>query len=97
MPTGNNVACVVMQCVAIAPRLRYNTTDMTQVTRKDDQEGLESLLRRFNRKVQQAGVITSARRKQYYEKPPSKTERRQAAITRKQRKQEKLRKTYLGR
>lgn len=71
--------------------------DMTQVTRKDEREGLESLLRRFNRKVQQSGVIATARRKQYHEKPPSKQERRQSAITKRERKQTKIRKMYLGR
>ena len=70
---------------------------MTQVTRKDEREGLESLLRRFNRKVQQSGSIAIARRKQYYEKPLSKDQRRQSAITKKQRKEDKIRKMYLGR
>jgi ribosomal protein S21 len=30
---------------------------MIQVTRKDSKESLENLIRRFNRKVQQAGII----------------------------------------
>lgn len=70
---------------------------MTQVTRKDEQEGVESLLRRFNRKVQQSGALAVARQKQYYEKPPSKKQRREAALTKKERKDEKIRKMYLGR
>ena len=70
---------------------------MTQVTRKDDREGLESLLRRFNRKVQQSGALSNAKRKQYFEKPLSKTQVREAAIAKKARKDAKMRKIYLGR
>lgn len=70
---------------------------MTQVTRKDEQEGLESLLRRFNRKVQQSSKLAEARRKQYYEKPPSRKQRRHAALARQERKKAKVRKMYLGR
>lgn len=93
----NLSASLSSTCLAHPDDLGYNATDMTQVTRKDDKEGLESLLRRFNRKVQQSGKIATARRKQYYEKPPSKVERREAALTKKQRKENKLRRMYLGR
>jgi small subunit ribosomal protein S21 len=69
---------------------------MIQVTRKDSKESLENLLRRFNRKVQQAGVITAAKQAQYFEKPVSKRERRAKAILRQQRKALKLKKIKLG-
>jgi ribosomal protein S21 len=69
---------------------------MIQVTRKDSKESLENLLRRFTRKVQQAGVITTAKQAQYFEKPISKPERRQKAIVRRERKAEKARKIKLG-
>jgi ribosomal protein S21 len=69
---------------------------MLQVTRKDNKEALENLIRRFNRKVQQSGVLATARNNMYFEKPISKTERRQKAIVRNQRKAEKLRKARLG-
>lgn len=59
---------------------------MIQVTRKDAKEPLESLLRRFTRRVQQSGVIAVVKQKQHFEKPLSKTERRQRAIVRKERK-----------
>jgi len=59
---------------------------MLQVTRKDDKESLENLLRRFNKKVQLAGVLGVARRKQYFEKPLSKREAREIAIRKKNRK-----------
>jgi small subunit ribosomal protein S21 len=70
---------------------------MTYVTRKDDKEPLENLIRRFNRKVLQSGVLGQARRKQYHEKPPTKRVVREAAIKKKERREEKMRKIYLGR
>jgi small subunit ribosomal protein S21 len=69
---------------------------MIQVTRKDGKESLENLLRRFNRKVQQAGVIAVVKGAQYFEKPISKRERRLKAIVRGQRKAQKLKKIKLG-
>ena len=69
---------------------------MLQVTRKDQKEALENLIRRFNRKVQQSGVLAQARQQQYFEKPISKTERREKAIIRKERKADKLKKARLG-
>ncbi len=68
---------------------------MLQVTRKDDRESLENLLRRFNKKVQQSGVLGVARRKKYFEKPLSKREQREIAIRKRARKEIKA-KQYLG-
>lgn len=69
---------------------------MIQVTRKDSKESTENLLRRFTRKVQQAGVITAAKQSQYFEKPLSKRDRRAKAIIRRQRKSLKIQKIKLG-
>ena len=69
---------------------------MIQVTRKDSKESLENLLRRFNRKVQQGGVIAVVKQSQYFEKPISKRERRLRAIVRQERKAAKLKKIKLG-
>ncbi len=69
---------------------------MIQVTRKDPKESAENLLRRFNRKVQQSGIITSVKRGQYFEKPMSKRERRIRAILRQEYKLTKLKKIKLG-
>jgi small subunit ribosomal protein S21 len=69
---------------------------MIQVTRKDAKESLENLLRRFNRKVQQAGVVAVVKGSQYFEKPISKRERRQKAIIRTARKALKMKKIKLG-
>lgn len=69
---------------------------MIQVTRKDRQESTENLIRRFNRKVQQSGVIVAAKQNQYFEKPMSKRERRKRAIIRRERKIVKMQKIRLG-
>lgn len=69
---------------------------MIQVTRKDSKESLENMLRRFTRKVQQAGVIAVAKQNQYFEKPMSKRDRREKAIVRRERKALKMKKLKLG-
>ena len=69
---------------------------MIQVTRKDSKESLENLLRRFNRKVQQSGVLATVKMNQRFEKPISKRDRRTKAIIRKQRKNLKIKKLKLG-
>jgi ribosomal protein S21 len=69
---------------------------MIQVTRKDSKESAENLLRRFNRKVQQSGVLSIVKQGQRFEKPLSKRDRRTKAIIRKQRKSVKLQKIKLG-
>jgi ribosomal protein S21 len=46
-------------------------------------------MRRFNRRVQQSGKLTSYRKKRYLEKEPSKTEQRVIAIRKEARKKAK--------
>lgn len=60
-----------------------------QVNRKDQKEGVENLLRRFNKKVQQSGKLSSAKANQYFEKPISKRDRREKAIRRNERRDTK--------
>lgn len=69
---------------------------MIQVTRKDGKESAENMLRRFTRKVQQAGVINAAKAVQHFEKPISKRDRRLKAIVRRERKAIKVQKLKLG-
>lgn len=69
---------------------------MIQVTRKDPKESLENLLRRFNRKVQQSGLLAKAKQNQYFEKETTKRDRRSKAIVRRERKTQKLNKIKLG-
>ena len=59
---------------------------MVQVTRKDEREANENIIRRFNRKVLQSGVLAEAKASMRFAKPLSKTERRTKAIIRKERK-----------
>jgi ribosomal protein S21 len=61
-----------------------------QVTRKDDKEANENIIRRFNRRVLQSGVIAKAKSVERFEKPISKTERRKKAIINKQRQNRKM-------
>ena len=46
-------------------------------------ETFESLVRRFNKKVQQAGILSEARRREHFEKPSTKRKRKEAAKRRK--------------
>lgn len=69
---------------------------MVQVTRKDEREANENIIRRFNRKVLQSGVLSTAKSSMRFEKPMSKTDRRKKAIIRKERKAEKTAKMRLG-
>ncbi len=70
--------------------------DMVQVTRKDEREANENLIRRFNRRVLQSGVLAKAKTSMRFAKPISKTERRKKAIVRRQRKADKMAKIRLG-
>ncbi|HUY53062.1 MAG TPA: hypothetical protein VMV24_00605 [Candidatus Dormibacteraeota bacterium] len=69
---------------------------MIQVTRKDNKEPLENLLRRFTRKVQQSGVLIESKQIQRLEKGLSKSERRKQAITRRARRAIKVKRMKLG-
>ena len=55
---------------------------MANVT-ADSNESFESLLRRFNKKVQQEGILSEVRRREHYEKPSVKRKRKEAAKRRK--------------
>jgi len=70
--------------------------DMVLVTRKDEREANENIIRRFNRKVLQSGVLAIAKDSMRFSKPISKTERRTKAIIRKARRNDKLNKARLG-
>ncbi len=63
---------------------------MLEVTRKED-ESAENLVRRFNKKVIQSGILATARKKKYFEKPISKRDARTIAIRKRIRKEAKTR------
>jgi small subunit ribosomal protein S21 len=46
-------------------------------------ETFELALKKFNRKVQQAGILAEARRRAHYESPQARRKRKAAALTRK--------------
>jgi small subunit ribosomal protein S21 len=48
-----------------------------------DNESFESLLKRFNKRVQQDGILSEVRRREHYEKPSVKRKRKAAAKRRK--------------
>ncbi len=53
------------------------------VVQISERETFETALKRFNRKIQQAGILAEARRREHYEKPSIKRKRKEA--TRKRR------------
>ena len=44
-----------------------------------EEESFDSLLRRFNKKVQQHGILSELRRREHYEKPSIRRKRKRAA------------------
>jgi len=67
-----------------------------KVTRKDNSEANENIIRRFSRKVVQSGVLAEAKAAMRFTKPISKRERRKKAIVRDQRRAEKIERIKLG-
>ena len=58
----------------------------------DNNESFESLLRRFNKRVQQEGILSEVRRREHYEKPSIKRKRKEAAKRRKSSRRVRVRK-----
>jgi ribosomal protein S21 len=54
---------------------------MVEVKRKD-RESSDSLMKRFSRRVQQSGVLLSARKGRFYAKPKSRRQVRESAMYR---------------
>jgi len=48
-----------------------------------ENDSFETVLKRFNRKIQQDGILAEARRREHYEKPSVKRKRKEAARRRK--------------
>ncbi|MBA3823493.1 MAG: 30S ribosomal protein S21 [Ktedonobacterales bacterium] len=51
-----------------------------------DHDNFETALKRFNRKIQQDGILAEARRRAHFEKPSVERKRKEAARLRKMRK-----------
>ena len=62
-----------------APNLRPGEVNpgLAEV-RVGENETFESALRRFNKKIQQSGILAEARRREHYEKPSVKRKRKEA-------------------
>ena len=83
--------------LVIHPHLCYNNLNMAiKVTRKDQGEANENIIRRFNRKVLQSGMMPLKKSQMRFAKPISKRERRAKAIIREARKAEKTERIKLG-
>lgn len=54
---------------------------MVEVKKKKG-ESFESLLRRFNRRIQQSGKLLTARKIRFYERPKNKNSQKSAALRR---------------
>ncbi len=48
-----------------------------------DNENFENLLKRFNKRVQQSGILSEIRHREYFEKPSVKRKRKEASRRRK--------------
>ena len=48
-----------------------------------ENESFDSLLKRFNKRVQQDGILSEVRRREHYEKPSVKRKQKRAAESRK--------------
>ncbi|MCL2371616.1 30S ribosomal protein S21 [Candidatus Saccharibacteria bacterium] len=67
-----------------------------KVERKDPKEASENILRRFNRKVLQNGLLSEAKAQMRHTRPESRRKRRTRAILRDMRRAEKTRRIKMG-
>lgn len=83
MPKSNNLVII-----KASKNLERGVLLMVEVKKKDN-ESFDSLLRRFNRKIQQSGVLIRARKTRFFEPPKSRNLQKVAARRRSQIKSEK--------
>ena len=57
---------------------RWEVNPQLAEVRVGENETFESALRRFNKKIQQSGILAEARRREHYEKPSVKRKRKEA-------------------
>ena len=88
---------LLSEVLSFFPSCGIITCNMTiKVTRKDQGESNENIIRRFNRKVLQSGMMPLKKSQMRFTKPMSKRERRLKAIIREAHKAEKTEKIKLG-
>ena len=66
--------------------MKAGEKSLQEVTQKEG-ESFENMMRRFGKKVQQAGTLASVRKNMYFEKPLSKRAQREIAIRKRERKE----------
>jgi small subunit ribosomal protein S21 len=66
----------------IGDKLRRGAYKVSEVILRDN-ESLDNALRRFNKKVQQDGILAEFRRREYFEKPFVKRKKKEATKRRK--------------
>ncbi len=59
-----------------------------------ENESFESVLKRFNKRVQQEGVLSEIRRREFYEKPSVKRKRKEATKRRKSSRTPRVSRTF---
>lgn len=59
-------------------RKRGDLADQMSEVIIGDGESFEAALRRFNKKIQQAGILAEARRREFYERPAARRKRKEA-------------------
>lgn len=55
------------------------------IVKANEGESADSLIRKFNKKVQQEGILTEMRKREYYEKPSVRRKKQKEALERKKR------------
>ena len=64
--------------IVLYDRKRGDLTDRMSEVIIGEGESFEAALRRFNKKIQQAGILAEARRREYYERPAARRKRKEA-------------------
>ena len=77
--SGNRVHAVGQRAGCVQARRQPEEVNpgLAEV-RVGENETFESALRRFNKKIQQSGILAEARRREHYEKPSVKRKRKEA-------------------
>ena len=57
---------------------RWEVISSLAEVRVGENESFEAALRRFNKKIQQSGILAEARRREHFEKPSVKRKRKEA-------------------
>ena len=60
------------------PKRRRGDEQLLSEVIVGDGESFEAALRRFNKKIQQAGILAEARRREFYERPAARRKRKEA-------------------